>query len=75
MVCLDRKSRGESATRGVADGMETGRRFQGYTRDGNMRRYNHFTTHICRTNLNMVTRSNGLCLMVIGWAGLTHRID
>ena len=43
MVGLDRSSGGESATRGVADGLQTRNRIQGYIRDGIICLPDHYT--------------------------------
>ena len=62
MVGLDSRSGGESATRGVADGLETGSRIQGYNTDGIMHRHKYFTKTYYRTNLSKDTREYGLQL-------------
>ena len=59
MVGLDRSSRGVSAIRGAADGLETGSRFRGYTTDGIVHRHKYFTKTYSRTNLSKDTRRYG----------------
>ena len=59
MVGLDSRSGGESATRGIADGLETGSRIQGYTTDGIVHRHKYFTKTYSRTNLSKDTRRYG----------------
>ena len=60
MVGLDSRSGGESATLGVAGGLETRSRFQGYNTDGMVNRHKYFTKTYCRTNLSKGTREYGL---------------
>ena len=51
MVGLDRSSRGVSAIRGAADGLETGSRFQGYIIDGIICLPNHYTNFIIERDI------------------------
>ena len=51
MVGLDRSSGGESATRGVADGLQTRNRIQGYIRDGIICLPNHYTNFMIERDI------------------------
>ena len=51
MVGLDRSSRGVSAMRGAADGLETGSRFQGYIIDGIICLPDHYTNFIIERDI------------------------